>query len=122
MMQRIAARLAVEDRLAALVTGESLGQVASQTLENLTCIGAASSLPVLRPLITYDKQETIELAQRIGTYDLSIQPQPDCCTVFQPEHPVIHATLEECARAEEGLDVDGLVSEASAGTERRKLG
>ena len=110
MMQRIAVRLAEESRILALVTGESLGQVASQTLENLTCIGAASSLPVLRPLITFDKQETIELARRIGTFELSILPEPDCCTVFQPEHAVIYGTVEECERAEALLDVEGLVA------------
>lgn len=122
MMQRIASRLAEKSRLAALVTGESLGQVASQTLENLTCINAASSLPVLRPLISFDKQETIALARRIGTYDLSVQPEPDCCTVFQPEHPVIYGSVADCERAEAELEVEQLVSEALAGTGSTRLG
>src|SRR5262249_36494043 len=114
MMQRIAGRLARVERAGAIVTGESLGQVASQTLENLRCIEAASELTVLRPLIAFDKQETIELARRIGTFELSIENEPDCCTVFQPERPVIHGRLEHCLEAEERLDVETLVETAFA--------
>ena len=121
MMQRIATRIAAREGALALVTGESLGQVASQTLENLTCIGAASDLPVLRPLISFDKQETITLARRIGTFDVSVRPEPDCCTVFQPERPVIRGTLARCAREEAALDVEGLVTAAVEGTEREEL-
>lgn len=117
MMQRIASRLAQRDRCGALLTGESLGQVASQTLENITCIEAAAELPVIRPLITNDKEETIELARRIGTYELSILPEPDCCTVFMPTKPVIHGRVEHCERAEAALEVERLVEEALAGTE-----
>lgn len=116
-MQRIAARVARRDRAGALITGESLGQVASQTMENLTCIGAASELPVLRPLVGFDKQETIAVARRIGTYDLSILPEPDCCTVFMPRKPVIHGRLSECEEAESKLDVSGLVGRALCGME-----
>lgn len=115
MMQRIASRLAREERAGALVTGESLGQVASQTLANLAVIEEASELPVLRPLIAFDKSETIALAQRIGTFDISIENEPDCCTVFQPEHPVIHGRLGECHEAERHLDVPALVTAALAG-------
>lgn len=121
MMQRIACRLAPAEGATALVTGESLGQVASQTLENLTCIGAASTLPVLRPLIAFDKQETIAIARRIGSFDLSIVPEPDCCTVFQPERPVIRGRPEVCEHEERTLDVDGLVGEAVEGTEAVEL-
>ncbi len=121
MMQRIACEVAVREKAAAVVTGESLGQVASQTLENLTCIGAASSLPVLRPLLGFDKQETIERARRIGTYDVSILPEPDCCTVFQPKKPVIRGRLDACAAAEELIDVEGLVRDAVAGAERIEI-
>ena len=118
MMQRIATVVAEREKAMALVTGESLGQVASQTLENLTCIGEASGIPVIRPLVAFDKIETIELARRIGTYDLSIEPEPDCCTVFQPKRPIIRGRLSVCEDAEASLDVEALVSEAIAGTER----
>lgn len=118
MMQRIAGRIARDRRAGAVVTGESLGQVASQTLENLTCIGAASELPVLRPLIAFDKEETIALARRIGTYEVSILPEPDCCTVFQPERPVIRGRLEECLRAEERYDAAGLADRAAGAAEQ----
>jgi thiamine biosynthesis protein ThiI len=110
MMQRVAARLAAEERAGAVVTGESLGQVASQTLANLACIEDAGELLVLRPLICFDKPETIAVAQRIGTFTISIENEPDCCTVFQPEHPVIHAHLRDCHAAEARLDVEGLVA------------
>src|SRR6185436_18726374 len=87
MMHRIAVLLARERKLAALVTGDNLGQVASQTLENLELTAAASELPLLRPLLTNDKDETVALARRIGTFDISILPEPDCCTLFQPARP-----------------------------------
>ena len=117
MMQRIAPRVASRDRCKALVTGESVGQVASQTLENLSCIEAASELPVLRPLITYDKEESILLAQRIGTFELSIQPAPDCCTVFMPFGPIIHGRRDACEEAERLLEVEALVARALEGVE-----
>jgi thiamine biosynthesis protein ThiI len=118
MMQRISSELAKRDRCLALVTGESLGQVASQTLENLACIEEAASLPVLRPLLAYDKEESIALARRLGSYEISTQPAPDCCTVFQPSRPVIHGELEACLAAEARIDVAGLVERALAGVER----
>lgn len=118
MMQRISTRIARGERAQALVTGESLGQVASQTLENLTCIGAAAGLPVLRPLIGFDKQETITLARRIGTHDLSALQEPDCCTLFMPERPVIRGRLAECEAIESGLDLEALTSAALARSER----
>lgn len=118
MMQRIASRVAADERALALVTGECLGQVASQTLENLTCIGAAASLPVLRPLLTYDKNETIEIARRIGTFDLSSIQEPDCCTLFMPDAPVIRGKLEVCEEAESRLEMETLVAQAFAGAER----
>ncbi len=110
MMQRVAGRLARVERAGAVVTGESLGQVASQTLPNLGLIEDACDLTVLRPLIGFDKSEIIERARRIGTFTLSIENEPDCCTVFQPEHPVIHGKRAECVAAEAGLDVEGLVT------------
>jgi thiamine biosynthesis protein ThiI len=117
MMQRIACGIAARERALAVVTGESLGQVASQTLENLTLIEAASTLPVLRPLIGFDKQETIALARRIGTFAISAEPEPDCCTVFQPPRPVIRGSPAVAAEAEERLAVDALVAEALARAE-----
>jgi len=114
MMQRIAGLLAREERAGAVVTGESLGQVASQTLENLALIEAAGDLPVLRPLIGFDKPETIALARRIGTFELSIENEPDCCTVFQPERPIIHGKRADCEAAEAALDVEALVTAAFA--------
>lgn len=117
MMQRLASRVASRDRARALVTGESLGQVASQTLENLTCIEDASELPVLRPLISMDKVETIDLAKRIGTFTTSILPEPDCCTVFMPPKPMIRGRVAECEAAEAALDLEGLIRRALEGTE-----
>ena len=121
MMQRIAARLARGERAGAVITGDSLGQVASQTLENLRCIDEASELPILRPLLTFDKIETIDLARKIGTYELSIEPEPDCCTVFQPKRPIIRGRPEACVEAEAGLDVETLVADALAGTDRVRV-
>jgi thiamine biosynthesis protein ThiI len=121
MMQRIASRIARHNRCGALVTGESLGQVASQTLENITCIEDASELPVLRPLIAMDKQEAVNLAQKIGTFDTSIRPEPDCCTVFQPNKPIIHGRIRDCVEAEEGFAHEELIEEAVRGAERIRI-
>ena len=121
MMHRIADRIADSEDALGVVTGDSLGQVASQTLENLTCIDAAGERPILRPLLGFDKAETIELARKIGTFELSIQPEPDCCTVFQPRRPIIKGRVEVCESAESELDVDGLVTAAVGGGERHVL-
>ncbi len=118
LMARIAEHLAGLEGARALVTGESLGQVASQTLENLTVIEEAVKLPVLRPLIGMDKEEISEGARGIGTYEISIQPDQDCCTLFVPRHPATRATMEEIGRAELGLDIDRLVK---MGVERAEL-
>lgn len=99
-MVRIASRIALKEGALALVTGESVGQVASQTLEALACTDAVAELPVLRPLIGFDKTEIIERARAIGSYDISILPYEDCCTVFTPRHPVTRPSLEQAARAE----------------------
>lgn len=121
MMQRIASRLALREECLALVTGESMGQVASQTLENLACIEAAAELPVLRPLVAFDKQETVEIAQRIGTYALSAVQEPDCCTLFLPRKPVTRGRIESCERIEQRLDLEALIGEALAQVEAREL-
>lgn len=117
MMHRIAVQLARRERLTALVTGDNLGQVASQTLENLALTAAASELPVLRPLLTYDKEETIALARRIGTFDIAIRPALDCCTLFQPPRPRIRGDASELAAEEELLPIPALVGAALAGRE-----
>lgn len=108
-MLRIAEEIAYRERARALVTGESLGQVASQTLENLVVIQEASALPILRPLIGLDKQEIIQMARHIGTYAISVQPDQDCCRLFIPPHPSIRARLEDIRRAESKLSVHDLV-------------
>jgi thiamine biosynthesis protein ThiI len=120
-MSRIACRLASRRKCKALVTGESLGQVASQTMQNIAAIEEASTLPILRPLIGMDKVEAIDMARRIVTYDLSNLPAPDCCTVFQPESPVLFAKLEDVHKAEAALDLDTLTLEAVRGTEKLEL-
>ena len=117
MMMRAASRIAARHRVRALVTGENLGQVASQTLDNLSVIEDAASLPVLRPLITFDKAEIIAKAQAIGTYELSILPYDDCCSLFVPRHPATHARLGEARAAEEGLDVDALADQLADAAE-----
>ena len=117
VMIRVAEHVAERGRAAALVTGESLGQVASQTLEALAAIGAATRLPVLRPLVGLDKLEITALAQRIGTYEISVLPYEDCCTLFVPRRPRTRPSLQEADEAETGLDVQALVEEALAGVE-----
>lgn len=117
MMMRIATRLATKVGAQALVTGENLGQVASQTLENLTVIEDAAGMPVLRPLLAYDKQETVELAKRIGTYATSILPFDDCCSLFVPPHPETAARLARTQEIEAAFDVEALADEAAAAAE-----
>ena len=122
MMTRIAQRVATMENAEALVTGESLGQVASQTLTNLRSIEAIADIPVLRPLIGEDKAEIIEKAQRIGTFDVSTRPHQDCCSLFVPKHPATRASVTDLADAESGLDVDTLVEEALNNLEKRVVG
>ncbi|HYL82561.1 MAG TPA: tRNA uracil 4-sulfurtransferase ThiI, partial [Candidatus Acidoferrum sp.] len=109
LMSRIAEQIAEREQAKALVTGESLGQVASQTLENLAVIEEAVGLPVLRPLIGSDKEEIVQQARALGTYDISIIPDQDCCRLFVPRHPATRSTLEEVRAAESRLDVGKLV-------------
>ena len=115
LMLRIAQELARRVGALALATGESLGQVASQTLENIACIDEAASLPVLRPLIGMDKLEITTAAQQIGTFEISIEPDADCCTLFTPRHPATRATLDEIRAAEVALDLDRLVAAGADG-------
>lgn len=116
-MLRIATQLAQREKALALITGDSLGQVASQTMESIHVINAVTTTPVFRPLIGMDKQEIIDLAVAIGTYETSIQPYEDCCTVFVPRNPATRPRLEQVLQAEEELDVEGLIAEALAKTE-----
>ena len=121
-MMRISERLAEMHNARALVTGENLGQVASQTMEAMACTQAPIHLPVLQPLIGMDKEEIVTLARKIGTFDTSILPYEDCCTVFTPRHPKTKPVPEEVEKAESVLDVDALVNEAVAGIERIRVG
>ena len=120
-MMRIACRVAAQNGFAALVTGESIGQVASQTLDALTCTNAVCTVPVLRPVAALDKEEIVSIARRIGTFDTSILPYEDCCTVFTPRHPKTRPHLDELEAAEAALDIEGMVNEAVANIERVKL-
>jgi thiamine biosynthesis protein ThiI len=114
LMMRIAEAIAHQHRAGALVTGEVVGQVASQTLENLTAINAVATLPVLRPLVGMDKDEITAEAQRLGTYPISIIPDQDCCTLFTPRHPATKARRADVLRAEEALPIDEIVERAVA--------
>lgn len=112
-MMRIAERLCEKSGSQCIITGESLGQVASQTIEGMTSSNAVvKNVPVLRPLVGFDKTEIIERSRAIGTFETSIQPYEDCCTVFLPKHPLIRPKLSEVEAAEAKLDVNGLVEEA----------
>ena len=121
-MMRIAQAVADRNGAKALVTGENLGQVASQTMEAIGCTEAVCRLPVFRPLIGFDKEEIVQRARKIGTFELSTLPYEDCCTVFTPRHPRTRPRLDAVEEAESPLDVDALVAEALAGIERVRVG
>ena len=120
-MMKAAEAIAVRENCGALITGESLGQVASQTMQALACTDAATSLPVFRPLIGTDKDEVVRLARQIGTFDISILPYEDCCTVFTPRHPRTRPKLAMLERAEKALDLDTLIQEAIDGAKYLSL-
>ena len=120
-MMRIACAVAEKNGIQALVTGESVGQVASQTLDAMACTNAVCAVPVLRPVVGMDKEEIVHIARRIGTFETSILPYEDCCTVFTPKHPKTKPHLEDLVEAEKALDVDALVAEAVDGIERVML-
>ncbi|HUC97886.1 MAG TPA: hypothetical protein VMR88_05365, partial [Candidatus Polarisedimenticolaceae bacterium] len=109
MMLRIAEQVARREKCQALITGESLAQVASQTLENLAVIQQAAQLPILRPLVGMDKQEIIDQARRIGTYEISSIPDQDCCQLFVPKHPATRAALADVREDESRLNVEDLI-------------
>ena len=119
MMVRIAQQIAAAAKAECLVTGESLGQVASQTLVNLRVIEEVAEIPILRPLIGDDKAEIMELAEQIGTFEISILPHDDCCSLFVPEHPATNASLEAVQEAEAALDVNTLAKLAVESVEKK---
>jgi len=121
MMLRIAEVLAKRDRALALVTGDSLGQVASQTLRNLVAVDAAAGMVVFRPLVGTDKMEILSTARKIGTYDISSEPFHDCCPVFMPRMPALYASAEELAEAETKLDLRALVTQGLRGATLEQL-
>jgi thiamine biosynthesis protein ThiI len=119
MMVRIAQQIAAAARAECLVTGESLGQVASQTLGNLRVIEEIAEIPILRPLIGDDKAEIMDLAERIGTFEISTLPHDDCCSLFVPKHPATNASLEAVQEAEAALDINALVKLAVESVEKK---
>lgn len=121
LMMEIAEHFAVESGAQVLVTGEAIGQVASQTLESLTVTNDAVDMLVLRPLIGFDKEEIVEKAKKIGTFETSILPYEDCCTVFVPQHPVTKPKLEKLRQSEAAVDFAPMVARAVAETERMKI-
>lgn len=121
-MMRIAEKISENTGSQCIITGESLGQVASQTIEGMTSSNAViQNQPVLRPLVGFDKTEIIEIARKIGTFETSVLPYEDCCTVFLPKHPVIKPDLKKVEEAESKLDVEALILEALSGEEIVKL-
>ncbi|SJT19207.1 Probable tRNA sulfurtransferase [Clostridioides difficile] len=111
-MMRIAQRLSEKRHCDALITGESIGQVASQTIQGLTCTNAVVDLPVFRPLIAMDKSDIVDIAKKIGTFETSIVPEEDCCSVFSPRKPVTKPRLEKIEKSEAALDIEKLVQDA----------
>jgi thiamine biosynthesis protein ThiI len=117
VMLRIAEQIALKERARALVTGENVGQVASQTLSNILAINEVVALPVLRPLAGEDKEEIVAAAQRIGTYDISIEPYEDCCSLFVPRHPETHANVQTVRDMEARLGLDPVIEQVIAASE-----
>ncbi len=119
MMVRIAERLAIKNKCLAIATGESLGQVASQTLESMSCINNVTKMPMLRPIITFDKIEIIDEAKKIGTYETSILPFEDCCTIFNPKNPVTKPLLDKSEKYESKFNYELLIEKAIDGVETK---
>ena len=122
LMMKIAERIAKDTGSQALITGESIGQVASQTIESLCVTDDAVQMPVFRPLIGFDKEEIIEKAQKIGTFETSILPYEDCCTVFVPKHPVTKPKVDKLRESEALVDFEPMIEKAIAETERMDIG
>ena len=120
-MMEISARIAKHDGCGALITGENLGQVASQTMEAMTVTGAVVDIPIFMPLIGFDKEEIVTIARKIGTMETSILPYEDCCTVFTPKHPKTKPTIAQLLEAEKNLDREMLITRALENIERIKV-
>ena len=120
-MMDIAQRLAKQDGCGALITGENLGQVASQTMEAMTVTGALVDIPIFMPLVGMDKKDIVDIARKIGTLDTSILPYEDCCTVFTPKHPKTKPTLGQVLNAEKKLDREALIDRAMEQIERIRV-
>ena len=112
MMYRIATRICQKNRCKVIINGESIGQVASQTLTSMIAINSVTNMPVIRPVACMDKLEIIDIAKQIGTYETSILPYEDCCTIFLPKHPVINPEVEKCIKYENSFDYESLIEEA----------
>lgn len=115
-MMKVALRIAERDKCQALITGESLGQVASQTIGAIACTDAVATMPVFRPCIGMDKEEIITIARKIGTFETSLEPYEDCCTVFTPKHPRTRPILENVEQAENAVDFEEMIERAVSGT------
>ncbi|MBQ4243932.1 MAG: hypothetical protein II702_03365 [Clostridia bacterium] len=115
MMMRIAQIIAADQNCGALITGESVGQVASQTMPAIACTEAVCDIPVFRPLIGMDKDEVVAISRKIDTFDISILPYEDCCTVFTPKHPRTRPTIPLLEKAEQALDIEPLIEKAVKG-------
>ena len=120
-MMRVSEKIAEKEHCSALITGESLGQVASQTIQAIVCTDAAANMPVFRPLIGMDKIEIIEVSRKIDTFDISIEPFEDCCTVFTPKHPRTRPDMSDIIEAEQALDSDTLIDECVSGVKLTKI-
>ena len=111
MMYRIAHKLALKNKCKVIINGESIGQVASQTLTSINTINSVTNFPIIRPVCCLDKLEIIEISKKIGTYDISIRPYEDCCTVFVPKHPSINPDINKCLEFEKNFDYESLIDE-----------
>ncbi len=120
-MMRITDRIREVRNGLVIINGESLGQVASQTLESMQTINAVTSTPIIRPVVTMDKLEIIDIAQEIDTFEISIQPFEDCCTIFAPDRPKTNPKIENAEQYEKRMDVEGLVERAVAGIMLTKI-
>lgn len=117
IMMRIAEKICNQNDLGAIITGESLGQVASQTMQSINVTNSVVSLPVFRPVIAFDKEDIVEVAEKIGTFETSILPYEDCCTVFLPKYPVIKPTIKKAEYQEKFLNIENLVDEVLSNQE-----
>ena len=120
-MYKIASLICKRDGIDVIINGESIGQVASQTLESMKVVNEVTNIPIIRPLATFDKEEIVDIARRIKTFDISIRPYEDCCTVFVPEHPIIKPNLELVLKEEAKCNLDDLIKEALDNIETIKL-